>query len=260
MLPLPLCLDELIDWTEEATALHALFNCRRSHENESCQISTDFIDAVVFIPLFRDAKKSYLASLPSLSRRDRESYLSENVVIKVTYLAPRKTILYLALREFCKIFSLLRRLGELIGTEETLSGIGLAKLTQGPHDDCVICFSSISNTILGCGHALCESCEKRWVLKQLKCPFCLARYDNSKQAKSKGWHLLEWSFLSQHVEEDVLLLESALSKVWDRNNESQCLKNWQEFDSFRQISREIFLQEAPWITVDKQKSKLCGDR
>jgi hypothetical protein len=77
---------------------------------------------------------------------------------------------------------------------------------------CLICQNNSENALLPCGHALCETCEKRWVRAQLTCPFCRHQYSSSKQIASGGYHIAEWS--ESDLDNDIAALNEQIMEFW----------------------------------------------
>jgi hypothetical protein len=77
---------------------------------------------------------------------------------------------------------------------------------------CLICQDNSENAILPCGHALCESCEKRWVKARLVCPFCRHQYSSAKEVSSDGYHVAEWS--ESDLDNDIAALDARVTEFW----------------------------------------------
>jgi hypothetical protein len=77
---------------------------------------------------------------------------------------------------------------------------------------CLICQNNSENAILPCGHALCESCEKRWVRARLTCPFCRHQYSSAKEVASDGYHLAEFS--ESDLDNDIAVLNTRVKEFW----------------------------------------------
>jgi hypothetical protein len=77
---------------------------------------------------------------------------------------------------------------------------------------CLICQNNSENAILPCGHALCESCEKRWVRARLTCPFCRHQYSSAKEVASDGYHVAEWS--ESDLDNDIAVLNARVKEFW----------------------------------------------
>jgi hypothetical protein len=80
--------------------------------------------------------------------------------------------------------------------------------------ECLICLNHSKNTVLPCGHELCEACEKRWVRKKLVCPFCRHKFSSAKQVSAGGYHVAEWSNLDLDVERDMCVLGAHIDDFW----------------------------------------------
>lgn len=236
---LPSSWDELLDWSEDAEIISTAISSSSSHLGASKHhgvirivplfISTEQqrVDSLASIQPIEQAKLfaeavspgdfSYFAS--SLSPLFTQQVISQlQVVIKFEMeggtIDSRVPDRLLTVRDFAEYYTLVRRLSDLLALNmECSEGNGL-DTTPGPTQlaECVICCTETSNSILPCNHRICESCERRWVRKRLKCPFCRTKFKSVKQIRNCAWHLSEFS--QAELREDLEDLFAKLDQFW----------------------------------------------
>lgn len=109
------------------------------------------------------------------------------------------------LQEFLSIHVLLVRYLELLKTMRADSPEQSKQL-------CSICLSDESKMIvLSCSHGLCTKCHKKWVSRQLNCPFCRQNFQRGT-VYTNQWELLEWK--PKDAIEDIVILEGKLENAW----------------------------------------------
>ena len=121
----------------------------------------------------------------------------------------------LSVRDFAKYYTLVRRLSDLLALEQLQRGKSEAATSESTQrlSECVICCDEASNSILPCNHRICESCERRWVRKQLVCPFCKTRFQSAKEIRSCAWHLPEFS--EEELHRDLVDVYDQIEKLWE---------------------------------------------
>jgi hypothetical protein len=105
--------------------------------------------------------------------------------------------------------------GAALAKDSESSDAALETSTRDEIDEistCLICANNSENAILPCGHALCETCEKRWVRARLVCPFCRHQYSSAKQVASDGYHVAEWS--ESDLDNDIAALNAQVMEFW----------------------------------------------
>ena len=125
--------------------------------------------------------------------------------------APAPTQL-LSVRDFAKYYTLVRRLSDLLALERLQCSKSDAATTQRL-TECIICCDEASNSILPCSHRICETCERRWVRKQLVCPFCSTRFQSAKEIRNCAWHLPEFS--AEELHRDIVDVYVQIEKFWE---------------------------------------------
>ena len=101
--------------------------------------------------------------------------------------------------------------------------------TSGQLPDCVICLEKTEDSVLFCcSQAICSDCERRWVRRRLRCPFCRQSFSSVKEAVQTQWQLSSAIPIEQ-VGQDVSCLESKVAAFWDglglvQRNETKSLQ------------------------------------
>jgi hypothetical protein len=121
----------------------------------------------------------------------------------------------LSVRDFAKYYTLVRRLSDLLALERLRCGKSDAAISESTQrlTECVICCDEASNSILPCSHRICESCERRWVRKQLVCPFCKTRFQSAKEIRNCAWLLPEFS--EEELHRDLVDVYGQIEKFWE---------------------------------------------
>ena len=101
---------------------------------------------------------------------------------------------HLSVAEFGRYMVLLSRLVELVEVWCQMMNHVKHRGERSNRKLCSICYHHSPDSILSCGHDLCEDCERQWVHRQRSCPFC-RQYARSQ--KLRGWQLLD------HPDDDV---------------------------------------------------------
>ena len=84
-------------------------------------------------------------------------------------------------------------------------------------DSCVICFDKTEDSVLMCcSHGLCSDCERQWVRKRLRCPFCRQSFKSVKEAVQTQWQLGVAAIPVETVLKDVQSLEQKIQTFWRR--------------------------------------------
>mmetsp|Transcript_393 Transcript_393/g.671 ORF Transcript_393/g.671 Transcript_393/m.671 type:complete len:290 (+) Transcript_393:180-1049(+) len=228
----PQCLDELVDWCEEAERLETSLQCRetypqsiRSDAASRLLVSRRFITLVrrdMTIPaligngrrspielLFQtDSSKIFiLVQTPiqqcsSDSRNDTEGEGSAEDV-------SNSEGKIMSVGEFSTLFCLLRRLDQLVQAhlqyfEPVTSNVHLKAETTEEEDDvdgledpeCVICMDSQPQIVLPCMHSFCSACATKWVEKHLDCPVCRGHISR-KTLRKEQWQVCIFSITAQ---------------------------------------------------------------
>lgn len=102
----------------------------------------------------------------------------------------------------------------LFGTDEQIPIMPTEQRSSGL-DECVICFDKTEDSVLTCcSHALCSDCERRWVRKRLRCPFCRNAFSSVKEAVQAQWQLSVDVIPIEQVLKDVHCLEKKIQSFW----------------------------------------------
>ena len=81
--------------------------------------------------------------------------------------------------------------------------------------ECAICMDKPEDCVLMCcSHGLCRSCEKRWVRKRLRCPFCRQSFSSVKQAVTTQWELGVSAVPVEQIQKDIQCLEQKIYQFW----------------------------------------------
>ena len=81
--------------------------------------------------------------------------------------------------------------------------------------ECAICMDEPEDLVLECcSHALCRRCEKRWVRKRLRCPFCRQSFSSVKQAVTTQWDLSVTAVPVDQIRNDIHSLEQKIYQFW----------------------------------------------
>jgi hypothetical protein len=214
---LPHCWDEILDWGEQVTLLTSLLNNDKvlpGHDNGT-RILLEAGNSYRFTPLVLRSEKDRLSELKAMSWLSRARFFADSVMISVA--RSDEIVGYLCFGRFCTYHSILCRLTDLCllkyENSVRLESKASRRLTKKP-GECLLCCNATENAVLSCGHALCTSCEKRWVKKQLVCPFCRQKFLSAKDVNRNGtWDLLEWTG-DTDLDSDIQALESKLEEFW----------------------------------------------
>lgn len=84
--------------------------------------------------------------------------------------------------------------------------------------ECSICMDRPEDSVMTCcSHAICHGCEKRWVRRRLRCPFCRQSFSSVKQAVNTQWELMSDSPVSvEHIRKDIRCLEDHMYQFWQK--------------------------------------------
>ena len=81
--------------------------------------------------------------------------------------------------------------------------------------ECSICMDRPEDCVLTCcSHALCYGCDKRWVRKQLCCPFCRQSFSSVKQAVATQWDLSVSAVPLEQIQNDIQILKQHINIFW----------------------------------------------
>lgn len=81
--------------------------------------------------------------------------------------------------------------------------------------DCVICLEKTEDSVLFCcSQAICTDCERRWVRKRLRCPFCRQSFSSVKEAVQTQWQLSS-AIPVEQVVQDVECLGKKIHAFWE---------------------------------------------
>jgi hypothetical protein len=93
-------------------------------------------------------------------------------------------------------------------TDQTCNG-------AGQRQECVICCDKTEDFVLECcQHALCADCEKQWVRKRLRCPFCRQSFSTLREATRTQWQLNVSAIPTEQIQTDVQCLERRIHEFW----------------------------------------------
>lgn len=205
----PVCLDELVDWTNEAmTTANRL-------ARSGVQVFPDDCDEFVLLqPFLRrgvaDGEvgsdeivcQKHVTHFPSRTF-ERTAFFDKQILIYIqavgpnrfnrTYAAPSRVVYSLSGLDFCVYMRLLRRLSQLSELGGSISRNNSCHETE-PEEaenlhECKICMARPQDTVLPCLHGVCASCEEKWVETHMDCPFCRKSYTNQRSRKREQWQV-----------------------------------------------------------------------
>jgi len=232
---LPTSFDELCDWAEDAETISRSAG------------ATDPYALTRIEPLVSLRENEQCADLlPSLPPIEQARFFAESVVVKFDLNdggGTRTLSRLLSVRDFAKYYTLVRRLSDLLALERLQCGAFDAPSPTQPTKltECVICCDETSNSILPCNHRICESCERRWVRKQLVCPFCKTRFRSSNEVRNCAWHLPEFS--EKELHSDLVELYSQIEQFWDSSAYNVVEKEEDINASYEPVGRLIKLSQ-----------------
>lgn len=262
---IPLCWEDLIDWTTDATAIAEQIH-DLSTKNEGNELYNflpavgEKIRGIRFVPLVSLGEtETALKKLASLSYMDRAQFYQESVVVAIKSEEDEEVLCLISLFQFCRYFTLIRRLldsqslileyQQPFGASDSsvappkeddnndelgvfLENDGLVTLPKSTileedGQDCVICLEKAEDSVLHCcSQAICRNCERRWVRKRLRCPFCRQSFASVKEAVQTQWQLSSAIPVEQIVQ-DVHCLSEKVLAFWqglgidERRSESE---------------------------------------
>ena len=229
---LPSSWDELLDWTNDAekisrssgatapwklTRIEPLVHSRENEESVDSIPSLPPIEQATFF-----AESVGISTSSALSICGFQSFLTgsfyQQVIIKFEMHDRNGAAAHshlLSVREFAKYYTLVRRLSDLLALERLQCGAvdALPHESKQTLTECVICCDESSNSILPCNHRICEGCERRWVRKQLVCPFCKTRFQSANEIRNSAWHLPEFS--EEDLHSDLVNLFAQIEQFWE---------------------------------------------
>lgn len=84
-------------------------------------------------------------------------------------------------------------------------------------EECSICMDKPEHSVLNCcSQGLCQDCEKRWVRKRLRCPFCRTSFRSVRDAVQTQWQLNVSAVpILKHVQDDIECLEHKIGQFWN---------------------------------------------
>lgn len=86
--------------------------------------------------------------------------------------------------------------------------------TEGHLPYCVICLEKTEDSVLFCcSQAICSDCERRWVRRRLRCPFCRQSFASVKEAVQTQWQLSS-AIPVEQVLQDVQCLGKKVHAFW----------------------------------------------
>lgn len=138
------------------------------------------------------------AKTTNRNRSHHQSTTVKNVCLTVSDLSR----LYLLGRHVMELRATLQQSGATTTTTTTLNDLL----------ECQICCDRRETAQLPCGHQLCEECEKRWVGRNLSCPFCRQQFDRA--GWRSGWNLTE--FDPNTFRHDLETAKGELLAVWSQ--------------------------------------------
>ena len=220
----PVCLDELVDWTNEAMTMAnrlarsggQLFPDNNNNNNNNNNMCNEFVLVQPFLRrIAADGKtvgtsddvlcQTHVTRFPSCTF-ERTAFLDKHILIHMeaidrnrshmTHAAPPLRVAFsLSGLDFCIYMRLLRRLSqlsELCGSISRESSCNETEpdVAENLHE-CKICMLRPQDTVLPCLHGVCSSCEEKWVETHMDCPFCRTRYMNQRRRKREQWQVSE---------------------------------------------------------------------
>lgn len=280
--PLPTSWDEVLDWTEDASQLSAaaigLNENVRTWEHDVVRI-VPYVDSTTM------ALRQEFVLLPSLAYLERAQFFTQSVsgpsrgsiMIKLFWselllfltpmsIRPLQVVMKFEMRsanetsvrivqyhEFCRCYTLLRRLSDLLALQRRVGGdattMGERTATRSSKlSDCSICCDETSNSILPCGHAICEICELSWVRKRLECPFCRTKFPSVRAIRNNAWHLSEYS--EKDLDIEVADLYYQIAMFWNNcafGVDQAMLSSYEQADRCVRVNLE---EENGYILVD----------
>lgn len=82
--------------------------------------------------------------------------------------------------------------------------------------ECIICCDETEYFVLVCcSHGLCAECEKQWVRKQLRCPFCRRSFSSVREAVQSEWQLDVSAIPMEQIMNDIHSLEQKIAEFWE---------------------------------------------
>lgn len=203
----PVCLDELVDWTHEA-----MITSNRLARSGAQMFPEDCHEFVLVQPFLRrvaaDGKvgsdeivrQKDVTHFPS-STFERTAFFDKQILIYIeavdpnrfnrTHAASSRVVSSLSGLDFCIYMRLLRRLSQLSDLKGSISRESNCHKTEPEEADnlCKICMACPEDTVLPCLHGVCSSCEEKWVETHMDCPFCRMRYMNQRRRRREQWQV-----------------------------------------------------------------------
>jgi hypothetical protein len=202
----PVCLDELIDWTEEAMTTASCL------AGSGAQVLPPDCDELVLLqPLLRrvatDGKvgsdeivcQNEMTHFPD-STLERAAFYDKHILVYIeafrfnlTDAKPTRVAYSISGLDFCLYLRLLRRLSqlsELGGVVSRKSNCHEIEPEEAENlNECKICMARPQETVLPCLHGVCAFCEEAWVKTHMACPFCRRRFINKRRRKREQWQV-----------------------------------------------------------------------
>jgi hypothetical protein len=206
LISVPLCLEELIDWTDEAMTTA---NCLA---RSGAQVLPDDCDELVLLQPFirRIATDGKVGSDEIVCQNDvthlsastfeRTAFYDKHILVyiqafrfNVADAKPSRVVYSISGLDFCLFVRLLRRLSQLselggfVSRESSCHEIEPEEAEN--LNECQICMARPQETVLLCLHGVCASCEEKWVETHMDCPFCRKRFMNKRRRKREQWQV-----------------------------------------------------------------------
>jgi hypothetical protein len=229
----PSCLDELVDWTEEATATAN----RLTHAGINVGINS--VHPISFVPFVMTRKGGPKAPLkeavnqrnitwfPKDCTFERTAFYHQDVLVCVVPASSSNLTINAIVKQdvytftglnFCLYLKILRRLFQLVELDDSLSihsSDDSETQENAKDDECAICMSRSQETVLPCLHGVCSICEKKWVETHMDCPFCRKQYKNARRRKRDQWQMENWS--KKDAEKDMVELQQQIHSFWQQH-------------------------------------------